>query len=193
MADITERMHQLFPTGLRSWEEPVLLHFPPSQTPHTPVHLLSLRVKVGMAKIMGSWMVAVGAVEWLDDDEIQLIAPVLKTLCEIHCSWDGVRDLTTAVFGAIGAKMGRALTQRVDPEQLLTAFEALIPAKKMETPHLTDLELIDLMINTYNETQAADGAKIDHHERRATKWLHRQNSAGRALVRHAWHRPYSPN
>ena len=89
--------------------------------------------------------------------------------------------------------MGRALTQRVDPEQLLTAFEALIPAKKMETPHLTDLELIDLMINTYNETQAADGAKIDHHERRATKWLHRQNSAGRALVRHAWHRPYSPN
>ena len=193
MADINERMLQLFPTGLKSWEEPILLHIPPSLAANAPVPLRSLEVKVGMAKIMASWMVAIGAVEWLNEAEIKAIEPVLKTFCEIQCSWDGVRDLSAVIFGAIGAKMARSLTQRVDPEQLLGALEALMPAKKAEAPHLSDLELLDLLINHYNETQAADGAKIDHHERRVTKWLHRQNPAGRAMVRQAWPRPYSPD
>ena len=191
MPDIRERMMQLLPDGLRSWDEPILIFINANtaQLANHPIPVGSIKVKLGMTKILSSWMLMIAALE-LDEADRELLAPVLCTFGKIQCTWDGNANVLTSVYSAIGYKMSRSLTQRVDPDQLLDALQPAMLAKKAEQNELSDEQLIDVCCNDYNHEQNVDGAKIDHRERSAAKFIHKQLPATRDVIKHAW-RPSS--
>lgn len=187
MPDIWERMAQLVPDGLLSHNEPVIAYIPASmqELVHQAVPLGTMKVKIGMTKILSCWMLMLGVLQ-LDANDRALLNPMLQTLGKIHATWDGNANLSEAVYQAIGYKMCRSLTQRVDPGQLLDAFAPIMAAKKSEQPHLCDDQLLDHCCNDYNMTQAVDGAKIDYYERKVTKWIHTQLSEAKDIIKLAW-------
>ena len=187
MPDIRERMMQLLPDGLRSWDEPILIYISANtiQLASQPIPVGSIKVKLGMTKILSCWMLMIAALE-LEEADRAVLAPVLRTFGEVHSTWDGNVNMQTSVYQAIGYKMSRSLTQRVDPDQLLDAFQPAMLATRAEQPELTDEQLIDICCNDYNAEQNVDGAKIDHHERRAAKFIHNQLNETRDVIKHAW-------
>lgn len=187
MPDVWERMMQLVPEGLRSWDEPIIIFIPASKLDlaHQKIPVGCMRVKNGMTKILSSWMLMLAALELEEHDRMQLL-PVLKTFGEIQSSWDGCANVQHAVMQAISYKMSRSLTQRVDPDQLLDAFAPAMEAKRAEGAELTDEQLIDYCCNEYNSSQSVDGCKIDHHERRAAKFIHCNSLETRAVIKLAW-------
>ena len=119
MPDIRERMMQLLPDGLRSWDEPILIYISANtiQLANQPIPVGSIKVKLGMTKILSCWMLMIAALE-LEEADRAVLAPVLRTFGEVHSTWDGNVNMQTSVYQAIGYKMSRSLTQRVDPDQL---------------------------------------------------------------------------
>ncbi len=189
MPDIWERLEQLIPNGLRSWDEAVILHFPAALNAGANIQDLSVKTRNGMAKILACWMLAIGSVEFLTAAETRTLKPALNTLANIHCTWDGVKSFADAVFNAIGVKNSRSLAQRMDPDQLLDAFCPLIDAKLRDGSTFSRSQLLDECINDYNVTQSADGAKLDSYERKAVKWLDCQLKETRDVVKSAWPAP----
>jgi len=123
MPDIWERLRQMFPCGLQSAEERLQPFFP--QVGGALVHHQSVGIKIGMAKICCCYMIAIAAVEHLNEEERILIEGVLKTFGKVHGVWNNVRDQAAVVFSAMLSKNSRSLTSRVDPEQLLAMVEKL--------------------------------------------------------------------
>ncbi len=186
MPDIWERMRQLTPEGLRSWDEAVIVFFPRVLSGGGGIPPCSVKTKNGMARIMGAWMLTIAAVECLTAKDISILRPVLDTFAKTHCTWDANHNVTEAVYTAIGNKMAKSLTQRVDPDQLLDAFAPIMDAKVAAGATLSRLALIDLCCNEYDETQPVDGARIDGYERKVAKWLRNQLPETREAVKSIW-------
>ncbi len=189
MPDVWERLDQLIPQGLRSWDEAIILHFPAGLNAGANIEDLSVKTRNGMAKVLACWILAIGSVEFLTPAEARMLKPALDSLANIHCTWDGVKSLADAVYSAIGVKNSRSLTQRVDPDQLLDAISPLMDAKVRDGSTFGRSQLIDECINEYNVTQAADAAQIDNYERKAVKWLDNQLPATRAVIKSVWPPP----
>ena len=188
MADVMERMTLLFPDGAKTASEKIHLFFDATQQPSTELGQNSIRTKLGMARVLACFMVAVPAAEgWLTPMEVDSIRSVLATFSVIHCSWDNQRD-SGSLFAAIAAKHGRGLTQRVDPDMLLEMFAPIVAERKAKEPMvlLTESEWLDRVINSYNDSQVATGLKISPQERAAAHTLTRAGPEARSIVRSCW-------
>ena len=183
-----ERMTLLFPDGAKTASEKVHLFFDAEQTPSTELGENSVRTKLGMARVLACFMVAVPAAEgWITPAEVDVIRPVLQTFQVIHGCWDNQRN-SAGLFAAIAAKHGRGLTQRMDPDLLLDMLAPIAADLKARDPTvvLTDSEWTDRVINHYNDTQVATGLKISAQERAAAHTLTCAGPEARAVVRSCW-------
>ncbi len=188
MADIMERMTLLFPDGAKTAAEKIHLFFDATQQPSVELGQNSVRTKLGMARVLACFMVAVPAAEgWLTPTEVECIRPVLSTFSVLHGNWDNQRD-SGSLFAAIAAKHGRGLTQRVDPDMLLEMFAPIVAEQKAKEPMvlLTESEWLDRVINSYNDSQVATGLKISPQERAAAHTLTCAGPEARSIVRSCW-------
>ena len=185
--DVLQFLEHLFPEGLWSNDEKIMVFF--RQAPHAPLPRQSIQVRNGAAKVLGSWMLAIGAVELLSAAERLELKPLLETLGQIHCTWDDIRDTQASLFKAIGVKMSRSLVQRMDPDQVLSTLEPIIAEKKKKEgapANLSDLDWFDLVVNEYNDNVANIESKIDGDTRKCAKLLTEAGPECRHVIQTIW-------
>ena len=184
--DVLQFLEHLFPNGLRSNDEKIMVFF--RQQAGAPLPRHSIQVRNGAAKVLGSWMLAVGAVEMLSPAEQLEIKPLLETLGQIHCSWGDIRDTKASIFKAIGVKMSRSLVQRMDPDQVLSTLDPIIAEKKTArgADDLSDSNWFDLVVNEYNENIANNDSKIDGDTRKCAKTPMDAGPVCRQVIQTIW-------
>ena len=191
MADIWERLEQIFPCGLRTAERKLLSFF--WQAPLQILEPNELQLRNGVARWAAGMMVTIAATESLEIVDINQIRDVLRTFGKLECGWDNERDLSKTMYSAIGTKLCASVAQRPDPDQLLENFEVIMNLKKPEDLKkgklLTTQDYIHECCNTFNATQNARATKLDNHERRAVEWLSEQLPETRMEVKKIWAGP----
>jgi hypothetical protein len=159
MGDTWDKLMMFFPHGMRS-DESIMPFF--KAAPNATIVDLSVNTRNGMAKLCAACMISTAAADVLSAEEIQTIKPVLRTFGAIQCSWDNNRDVSSALTNAIGLKIGRSLTSRPDPEQLLCIFERQVEIRRdadvTEGKKFAASQYLDLCVNNYNGTQSAKEA-----------------------------------
>jgi hypothetical protein len=187
MGDTWDKLMMFFPHGMRS-DESIMPFF--KAAPNATIVDLSVNTRNGMAKLCAACMFRSAAADVLSAEEIQTIKPVLRTFGAIQCSWDNNRDLSSALTNAIGLKIGRSLTSRPDPEQLLCIFERQVEIRRdadvTEGKKFAASQYLDLCVNNYNSTQTAKEAMLDNFERNALKWAALQSTECRSLIKECW-------
>jgi hypothetical protein len=197
MPDVWERTKQLFqaignaPEGLKTSEEKFVGFF--AQPPNKNLEENELCLRSGVCRWAAAMCIAITAVEDLEPAEVLAIDSILCSFGKIECTWDNDREMGSVMFKSISTKLNKAVTQRPDPEQLLTNFEVVIESMKTidlaNGKTLTSAEYVCTCINAYNKTQVAKSTKIDNYERCAIEWLADQLPATRQVVKEIWSGP----
>jgi len=191
MPDCIEKLEMIFPDGLKSNMEKIVVFF--HQPALAPVGPQCIQLRNGMAKIVGCYMIAVCAATHLTPEEQVLAWPALRSFGEIHCVWNNVRDVKSALFGSIALKIGRAATQRPDPGQLLKVCKKITDQRRQKDLALdaqySETEYNNMALNEYNDAQPAEVLKIDNYERKATNWLAEQSEECQKIVIDCWAGP----
>ena len=191
MADMWERLEQLFPDGLRTHETKLISFF--WQPPLKELEPNELCLRNGVCRWCVCMMTAIAAVDILQENEINEIKNVLLTFGDLECSWDNERDISKTIYNSIGSKLCASVAQRPDPDQLLEDFEVIINLKKpgdiASGKMYTTSEYIHECANNYNETQLSKATKLDNYERCAVEWLSTQLPETRQTIKKIWAGP----